>query len=66
LTASLGISSFPEDGTTPIALINAADIALYQAKSQGRNRIVLYSADLAPNQSSTLHPHVLLAQQSTP
>ena len=43
LTASIGISSFPEDGQAPIALINSADIALYQAKDQGRNRIVIYN-----------------------
>jgi diguanylate cyclase (GGDEF)-like protein len=43
LTASIGISSFPEDGQSTIPLINSADIALYQAKDQGRNRIVIYN-----------------------
>jgi len=40
LTASLGVASFPEDGRTYTALIHASDIALYQAKANGRNRVV--------------------------
>ncbi|WP_305041955.1 diguanylate cyclase [Geoalkalibacter sp.] len=42
LTASMGIASFPADGNTPRALVNAADMALYRAKSEGRNRTILY------------------------
>jgi len=37
VTASLGVATFPEDGLTPLALIEAADQALYQAKRAGRN-----------------------------
>jgi diguanylate cyclase (GGDEF)-like protein/putative nucleotidyltransferase with HDIG domain len=39
-TMSLGIACFPEDGTTTTDLIHAADIAVYQAKLQGRNRVI--------------------------
>lgn len=39
-TMSLGLACFPEDGTTGNALIHEADVALYQAKVQGRNRVV--------------------------
>jgi diguanylate cyclase (GGDEF)-like protein len=39
LTASFGIASFPEDGHTFTTLIHSADMAMYRAKSEGRNRI---------------------------
>lgn len=42
LTASIGISAFPNDGKTFETLINAADVALYQAKSKGRNRLATF------------------------
>ena len=35
--ASIGIARAPEDGTDPNELIKKADLALYRAKSQGRN-----------------------------
>jgi len=39
LTISIGLSSFPEDGREPGALIKRADSALYAAKRSGRNVI---------------------------
>ena len=42
LTCSLGVASYPADGNTARSLINAADIALYRAKSGGRNRTILF------------------------
>lgn len=39
LTASIGIASFPQDGTRPEDLLRFADIAMYGAKSSGRNQI---------------------------
>jgi len=39
LTISMGLSSFPEDGREPGALIQGADSALYAAKRGGRNAI---------------------------
>lgn len=38
---SIGISSFPTDANSIATLIEAADQALYQAKSQGRNQSVV-------------------------
>jgi diguanylate cyclase (GGDEF)-like protein len=42
LTASIGVAAFPEDGESAADLLRAADLALYQAKDEGRNRIVLF------------------------
>ncbi|HJV64266.1 MAG TPA: diguanylate cyclase [Geomonas sp.] len=44
MTASLGVATFPEDGCTYTALMHASDMALYQAKAAGRNRIVAATA----------------------
>jgi diguanylate cyclase (GGDEF)-like protein len=41
-TASLGVASFPEDATEQGDLIRKADLALYQAKTCGRNRVSRY------------------------
>jgi diguanylate cyclase (GGDEF)-like protein len=43
-TASLGISRFPEDGADPEELLKKADVAMYQAKSLGRDGLQLYAA----------------------
>jgi diguanylate cyclase (GGDEF)-like protein len=40
VTISAGVASFPEHGTAPEALLRAADQALYQAKGEGRDRVV--------------------------
>ena len=39
ITVSIGISTFPGDGTTTSALLEVADRALYMAKQHGRNRV---------------------------
>jgi diguanylate cyclase (GGDEF)-like protein len=39
LTVSIGSASFPEDGETVEKLINAADMALYQGKHEGRETL---------------------------
>jgi diguanylate cyclase (GGDEF)-like protein len=41
VTVSIGISTFPDDGQDTDELINKADVALYKAKEQGRNRVCL-------------------------
>ena len=46
VTASIGICTFPVDGRTGQALLSNADVAMYRAKEQGRNRHAFYSADL--------------------
>ena len=46
LSASIGICTFPEDGHDAQTLLSNADIAMYRAKEQGRNRHCFYAADL--------------------
>ncbi|MBI3323690.1 MAG: sensor domain-containing diguanylate cyclase [Candidatus Omnitrophica bacterium] len=41
VTASIGVASFPRDGTTKDELIYAADMALFDAKRSGKNRTCL-------------------------
>lgn len=40
LTASFGVSTFPENGETPDEVLKGADNCLYMAKEQGRNTVV--------------------------
>ncbi len=53
VTISIGVSTFPEDSTDPIELVEMADSALYRAKREGRNKVCAYrdmSADEATRQ----------------
>ncbi len=46
VTASIGIALFPDHGKDPETMIRNADMAMYHAKSQGRNNCQFYSKDL--------------------
>ncbi len=41
ITLSLGVALFPEHGRTGQAVLHAADLALYEAKHQGRDRVAI-------------------------
>ena len=41
LTVSVGLAAFPEHGATAEAVLRAADQALYRAKAEGRDRVVV-------------------------
>ena len=47
VTASVGLAVAPGHGVTADELMRHADIALYEAKSQGRDRAVFFSAEMA-------------------
>lgn len=44
LTVSMGIATYPTHGSTVEAVLLAADAALYQAKNEGRARIITWDA----------------------
>ena len=46
ITASIGISIYPDDGKTVEDMIKNADVAMYHAKAKGRNNYQYYSKDL--------------------
>jgi diguanylate cyclase (GGDEF)-like protein len=46
LTASIGITAFPDDGADPDRLLRNADVALFQAKAGNRNRYEFFSPQM--------------------
>jgi diguanylate cyclase (GGDEF)-like protein len=46
VTISLGIATFPVDGKSIEELVQKADAALYAAKENGRNQVVIYNEDI--------------------
>lgn len=46
ISGSIGIALYPDDATDADNLVAQADIAMYAAKRQGRNRFCFYSGDL--------------------
>jgi diguanylate cyclase (GGDEF)-like protein len=46
ITASIGLSIFPQDGADEQTLTKNADIAMYQAKEEGKNNFQFYSEKL--------------------
>ena len=56
-SASIGISIYPDDATDFNGLTQYADIALFQAKSSGRNSFQFYASEM----SASAFDHMLLA-----
>ncbi len=52
LTASVGIASFPEHGSTPDEVMKHADTAMYHAKASGKNRYSIFHPSM--NQEAKL------------
>lgn len=53
VTASIGISIYPLDGTDYRTLVKNADLALYKAKEAGRNNYQLYMSEMNDEIKST-------------
>jgi diguanylate cyclase (GGDEF)-like protein len=47
VTLSLGVAMFPDHGATGRDVLRAADDAMYRAKAQGRNRVVVAETRVA-------------------
>ncbi len=54
ITPSIGVALFPEHGKDTISLMRHADLAMYQAKSAGRNRVQVYSDSMGSPSIETL------------
>ncbi len=59
IKGSIGVTAFPDHHGAPIDLMKAADIALYRAKAQGRNRVVAYTSKMGQE----IEDHAALRQQ---
>ncbi len=46
-TLSIGIAMYPQDGKSADVLIKNADVAMYQAKLQGKNNYYLFTSELS-------------------
>ena len=46
ISASIGTSLYPQDGTDVATLVKNADAAMYRSKAKGRNRVECYTRDL--------------------
>lgn len=57
--ASIGVAVFPDDAATPEELLKNADLALYQAKANGRARCRLFTQDIARDRQR----RILLSEQ---
>jgi diguanylate cyclase (GGDEF)-like protein len=55
ISASIGVSSSPKDAKTTQSLMHNADLAMYAAKSAGRDQVVFFTPDLLalPNRESS-------------
>jgi diguanylate cyclase (GGDEF)-like protein len=55
-TVSIGVATFPSDGRVPRAVVDTADAALYEAKSGGRDRVVVAGESPPPTARRTAKP----------
>jgi len=62
VTLSLGVAMYPENGADSESLLRAADAALYLAKREGRNRVMMSPAPAAAGKAVSArdetHEHI--------
>lgn len=46
VTVSVGIAAYPKDDTDPLSLLREAELAMYQAKSEGRDAFRYFDKDM--------------------
>jgi len=54
VTPSIGLAIYPEHGADTVTLMRHADLAMYQAKNNGRNRVQVYSDKMQAPSAETL------------
>jgi len=52
VSISAGVAVYPDDGDSADAVLRAADAALYEAKTTGRDRVVVYRTSAQPRSQS--------------
>jgi EAL domain-containing protein (putative c-di-GMP-specific phosphodiesterase class I) len=52
--ASIGVAFYPDHATTPEGLVQAADIAMYEAKRSGKDRVAQYSSQMLDHLSERM------------
>ncbi len=58
-TVSIGVAGFPRDGVTANELIHQADLAVYRAKLQGRNRVLDASNEMLLSSPPSRQPRLV-------
>jgi diguanylate cyclase (GGDEF)-like protein len=61
MSASVGVAVFPDDGTLVDDLLAHADLAMYEAKSKGRNALALFTSE--SEMQSGMTERILMAEQ---
>ncbi len=59
VTCSMGVATFPNDGSDPEALLMNADAAMYRAKDAGRDNAQFYTAEM----NTRIHEKLALQQE---
>ncbi|MDA1075018.1 MAG: EAL domain-containing protein [Proteobacteria bacterium] len=62
ITTSIGITSIPQDGETPAELLRNADLAMYQAKRNGRDNFQYYQEIMNTSAAVRLETEIQIRQ----